>query len=82
VKRYLALILVLGCGHSPTDIGEASRCQEPNVKIAEAVQTFRLAGQTQAYALEVGACVYPISGTAMVRDSVHISFSLEQVVRR
>jgi hypothetical protein len=78
VKKFAVLLLLAACNHSPTGIGEVSRCQ----KTTEATQTFRLAGQTQAYAMEIGACVYPVSGTAVERDSVHITFSLENVVNR
>jgi hypothetical protein len=79
VKKFAALLFLAACNHSPTGRGEESRC----VKTTEAVQTFMLAGDPNVYALEIGACTYRVDlPQASVRDSVHVSFSLENVVNR
>jgi hypothetical protein len=79
VKKLVPLILFLACSHEPTGIGEQSRC----IKTTEAVQTFMLLGDPNVYALEIGACTYRVDlPQASVRDSVHVSFSLENVVNR
>jgi hypothetical protein len=83
VKRYLALLLSLGCGHSPTGIGESSRCQETSLKTTEAVRTFMVPGDSRVYALEIGVCSYVVDlPQAQVMDSIRLVFSTQNVVNR
>jgi hypothetical protein len=77
MKRLAILLLLVGCGHSPTGIGDVSPC----VKTTAAVRTFTLRGDANTYALEVGLCAYKVDGNAsQVADSLVIVVSRDQLI--